>query len=241
MARARGSRSTNTALDQPSPSLIRDISTASDMSCPTPQRSADSPGSLFGSRRKGKKSPGKLYGGLLSPTSDINSFGRADVSLDSEPPSKIECLDGELVAIRASGAASPCEQARQRKASVTETQPEKKAAKEDIPVAEVRPRPRTVGHRRARTFHARPLSLYIPNDDKAEEERFPSHSRRYSSVNGFDSFAALHSSGPFSADSEESSMVLRRYYAFQREVEEALNQSRQQRRNTAFSDDELSS
>ncbi|PVF92931.1 hypothetical protein CPB86DRAFT_144768 [Serendipita vermifera] len=230
--------------DQPSPSLIRDISTASDVSCETPQRSGDSPGSLFGSQRKGKKSPRKLYGGLLSPTSHITSFGRADVSIESEAQSKVECLDGELVAMRASGAASPCEEARQRKVSTTEPQPEREAAKEsakeDLAATEVRPRPRTVGHRRARTFHARPLSLYIPNEDNAEEDRFPSHSRRYSSVNGFESFAALHNNDPFSAESEEPSMVLRRYYAFQREVEEALNQSRSQWRNTAFSDDELS-
>jgi hypothetical protein len=233
--------------DQPSPSLIRDFSTSSDVSCETPQRSADSPGSLFGTRKKGKKSPAKLYGGLLSPTSDITSFGRGDLSLESEMQSKIECLDGELVKLRASGAASPCEQARQKKAEKEASQEPAKVdgaqeLKEDIPVAEVRPRPRTVGHRRARTFAARPLSLYIPsNNDDAEEDQFPSHSRRYSSVNGFESFAALHDNGPFTTDSEQMSMVLRRYYAFQREVEDALNQSRSQWRNTAFSDDEMSS
>lgn len=225
-------------------------------------------GSLFGVDAGQKGSKGNLFG-PQKPASLISDQTDTSIVSDNGSRPTLECFDGERISSKVLDQLSPCDPSKRKrlvarrngipsfepptkeetssKAAIDLDVVDKMLAAEIATASTNLPKSRSLGHRRARTVLSRPLTINVDPIHEGQED-LPGLSHSPSRSRGSSSTSAAISSQNDSSDSAvaiaepqpETGMVLRRYYTFQREVQQELDHSRQLWEDTAFSADELS-
>jgi hypothetical protein len=223
--------------------------------------SSSSIASVFGPNSSEKVSRGNLFG-AVRPLSLVSNYSQVGMISDNEQQTPVRCLDGEVVRPKAFEPLSPCEQAQKTRLAVkpalrvvnifegAEKPPPtpvsdltaKLSASERQPASRVRPR--GSGHRRQQALYSRPHAI-TESICEAQEEvpdlyHSPSRSRGSSNTSTDTAGSTSESAVAIAEPEQENTMVLRRYYTFQREAQEEIGQSQLVWGDTPFSFDELS-